>query len=48
MTTNDEEFRALDDVPADADKLVGDEVEPEHDLVIDPVRPDIEDGELDG
>lgn len=38
--TTDVEFKALDSVPEDADKLVGDEVEPEFDLELDAEEPD--------
>lgn len=42
--TNDEtpieEILALDEVPENADDLVGDEVEPDHDLELDPDAPD--------
>lgn len=44
MTTEPiEELPALDDVPEDADELVGDEVEAEHDLELHPEAPDTDD-----
>lgn len=38
--TTDDEFKALDDVPEDADKFAGDEVEPEFDLELGAEEPD--------
>lgn len=45
MTTNDVEFKALDDIPEDADKLAGDEVDTEVDLELNAPTP--ENGDLD-